>query len=297
MKWQMFIGHAVVLASLLITVAMLVASNVLRKRQQRRSPLQGKAVGHVPGQQLLDRIDEANEGVGHGISAMILALPMLFLVWATMRIDWTIVRFGVMEMIFLIAWAICLGIGFRQYQRHSRHKEQARDGLIAERVTGMQLNRLVAKGCIVMHDLPCGDFNIDHIVIAPRGVYAVETKSFRKPKALPQGEKATVEFDGEMLKFSDFSTRKPIEQARRQARFLADFLRESLGEAIRVDPAISLPGWWIDKSEAGKASDVFVFTPMRRGCEWFTYGEEIIPASKRSLLAQALATRYTPVAQ
>lgn len=62
-----------------------------------------------------------------------------------------------------------------------------------------------------------------------------------------------------------------------------------------VHPAVALPGWWIDKTEAGKTSDTFVFTPMGRGCEWFTYGAEAIPMAKRGLIAQALALKYAAV--
>ncbi len=297
MKWQLFVGHAVFLGSVLITALIVLAFKALRKHRQRRSPLHGKQIGHLPGQQLLDRIDKAGEDAGVGYDIMIIALPMMFLVWATLRIDWTQVRFGIDEAMFLVGWALVFIYGFWQYQRHSKRKEQARDGLLAERVTGIQLNRLVALGCIVMHDLPCGDYNIDHVVIAPRGVFAVETKSVRKPKSATPGAPDKVEFDGETLKFPDFPTRKPIEQSRRQAKSLASNLREALGEAIRVHPAVALPGWWIEKTESGKTSDMFVFTPMGRGCEWFTYGEEVLSPMKRSLIARALAMKYPPVAQ
>lgn len=69
----------------------------------------------------------------------------------------------------------------------------------------------------------------------------------------------------------------------------------SLKESIPVNPAIALPGWFVDKSDSGKTSDIFAFTPMGRGCEWFTYGEEILTPAKRSLIAQAPATRYPTV--
>jgi hypothetical protein len=295
MEWHLFIGHGVFLGSLLITALIVLTFKILRKLRQRRSPLHGKQIGHLPGQQLLSRIDKADNEVQFGFDIMLISLPILFLVWSTMQIDWTKVRIGINEAIFLSGWILFFGYGFWHYQRHSKRKEQAQDGLLAERVTGMQLNRLIARGCIVMHDLPCGEYNIDHVIIAPRGVYAVETKSFRKPKKTSLQTHAKVEFDGEMLKFPDFATRKPIEQSRRQAKSLANILRESLNETIRVDPALALPGWWVEKAESGKTSEVFVFTPMGRGCEWFTYGEEVISPTKRNLIAQALATRYPPI--
>ncbi|ASR44690.1 hypothetical protein BEN78_16275 [Xanthomonas citri pv. mangiferaeindicae] len=291
-KWQMFIGHAVFISSCLITLFIVLSFKLLRKQRERRSPLHGRQIGHLPGQQLIQRIDKADQEMDFGFTVMTISLPMLFLIWATTRIDWAEVKFGTIELIFLAGWAIFFFYGFWHYQLHVKRKEQARDGLLAERVTGMQLNRLVAQGCTVMHDLPCGDFNIDHVVIAPRGIFAVETKSFRKPQKDSTQTKARVSFDGNTLRFSDFITRKPIDQARRQAAFLAGVLRESLGKDIQVVPAVSLPGWFVEKDGAGKSSDVFVFTPMGKGCDWFTYGDEVIPSDKRNLVAQLLALRY-----
>ena len=295
MKWHMFIGHVVFLSSILVTALIILSFKVLRTIRQRRSPLHGKQIGHVPGQQLLNRIEDADRESTFGYDVMIMALPMLFLVWASMRIDWQTVTFGAAEAGFSVGWLLVFGYGFWQYRRHALRKEQARDGLVAERVTGMQLNRLVANGCLVLHDLPCGDFNIDHVVIAPRGVYAIETKSFRKPKAGSIIDPNKVQFDGAMLKFSDFATKAPIEQARQQAKFLASLIRETLGESIPVTPAVSLPGWFIDKNADGKSADVFVFTPMGRGYEWFSYGGEVLPTQTRALVAKALALRYPTV--
>jgi len=295
MKWHMFIGHAVFLSSILVTAFIIILFKVLRLARQRRSPLHGKQIGHVPGQELLRRIERADRESDVGYDMMIMALPMLYLVWASMRIDWTDVELGITEGIFALTWFSMFGYGFWEFMRHTLQKEQARDGVLAERVTGMQLNRLVANGCLVLHDLPCGNFNIDHVVIAPRGVFAIETKSFRKPRSEPAGRKSKVRFDGEMLRFSDFSTKAPLEQARRQAKFLANEIRESTGESISVTPAVALPGWFIERAGETKSSDVFVFTPMGSGYEWFSYGSEVIPPQTRTLIAKALALRYPAV--
>lgn len=295
MKWHFFISHAAFLSSLAVTALILLLFKALRTARRRRSPLHGRKIGHVPGQQLLDRIDDADRESDFGFDIMILALPMALLMWASMRIEWQTFTFGATEVAFLIAWALMFGYGFWQFSRHAIRKEQARDGLVAERVTGMQLNRLVANGCIVLHDLPCGDFNIDHVVIAPRGVFAIETKSFRKPRRGSTEEPNKVQFDGTTLRFSDFATKDPIGQARRQSKYLATLIRESLGESVPVTPAVSLPGWYVEKTADGKTSDVFVFTPMGRGYEWFAYGEEVLPSQARGLVARALALQYPTV--
>lgn len=168
MKWTMFVGHAVFLVSAAITITIAVGFRWLQRRRLRRSPLHERRIGHLPGQQLLERIAKHDEEISLGIDLMLLAMPVLFMIWATYRINWDQVAFGINEAIFIAAWPLFFGFGFWKYQRHYRLREQARDGLLAERVTGMQLNRLVAKGCIVLHDIPADVGNIDHVVIAPR---------------------------------------------------------------------------------------------------------------------------------
>lgn len=292
MQWMTFAGLLPFFFSAVLALILALSYRALKKRRDRLSPLASKQLGHVPGQQLMTQVAEHEFDMMSGVMLMYMALPVMFMTWAGARIDWSAVRWGFHESLFLVGGAAVFGYGLREYIRNLHARDRVRDGLVAERVTGMQLNRLIAQGCTVIHDLPCEGFNIDHVVIAPKGVFAVETKSFRKPKERKQGEPAKVLFDGASLAFSDFSTRKPLEQSRQQAQWLARYLRESLGEAIRVDPAVSVPGWFVEKNEAGRTADVFVFTPMGRGYEWFAYGEPVLPAAKRALIAQALATRF-----
>ncbi|HET6397302.1 MAG TPA: nuclease-related domain-containing protein [Pseudoxanthomonas sp.] len=156
------------------------------------------------------------------------------------------------------------------------------------------LNRLAGPRCTVAHDIPCEGFNIDHVVIAPRAVYAVETKSFRK-RSDGDDSRYRVTYDGTALVFPGFRDTAAIEQARRQAQWLARYLKDSLGREVPVVPAVALPGWWIDRTESGRRSDVRVFTPMGRGAEFLLAGEEELDSATRSLVAQAIAQRYPSV--
>ncbi len=54
-------------------------------------------------------------------------------------------------------------------------------GWRGECLVGEMLTELLKDGCFVFHDVPGdGKWNIDHVVIAPTGVFAVETKTRRK---------------------------------------------------------------------------------------------------------------------
>ncbi|MDO5506677.1 MAG: nuclease-related domain-containing protein [Pseudoxanthomonas suwonensis] len=293
MKWQQFTGHAAFFLSMLIVVAVVLGYRLASRTKQRRSPLAGKQLGHVPGQQLQQRIDKHTDDMDHGLQVMMLALPLLFMVWVTGKMDWATVRVGAGEVLYVVGWVLFFGFGFLLFRRSHRLREQAKDGLLAERVTGMQLNRLMARGCIVMHDLPADGFNIDHVVISPRGIYAVETKSFRKPRSSGK-QSATVEFDGAALRFPDFMDRSAVEQATRQAKWLASELRQSLGSDYPVIAALALPGWYVQQDSSVWYSDgVKVFSPMGNGCNFmFKDSVENIDATRRMLASKALALRY-----
>jgi len=288
---------AAVLASIAATVAFVLIFKAWTRREAQRSPLLARQVGHVPGQQLVARVGDSQDDLLLSVFVVFFAGPPMLLWWAMARVpadrfkpDATLWMYGIGASV-MFAW------GMRDYVKHWRRRQQARDGLLAERVTGMQLNRLQAQGCIVMHDLPAEGFNIDHVVIAPRGVYAVETKSFRKPKASEGTENYAVVFDGQRLKFPNFVEVDALGQAQRQAQWLSGVLREALGREVRVIPALALPGWRVDQSEAvWRSAAVKVFSPMRNGSNFMAKEIESLDQMTRNLVKEALAVRY-PVVQ
>ncbi|HWU97096.1 MAG TPA: nuclease-related domain-containing protein, partial [Oxalicibacterium sp.] len=95
-------------------------------------------------------------------------------------------------------------------------------------------------------DLQGENFNIDHIVVSPAGVFCIETKS-RAKYALEDGKSnARVDFDGKMLNFPSHKETKPVEQVRRNAKWLKDWLAKASAERVDVRPVLALPGWWVE---------------------------------------------------
>lgn len=295
MSWTYWVGHAVILASFALMMGCALAFKRWHRLRSRRAPLEGRKVGHLPGRQLLERIQHHHDKLADGIALMFMALPLMFMVWATFRLQWSGLRWGLIEWMFLAGALGMFGWGLHDYVRHYRRREQARDGWIAEQVTGMQLNRLMAMDCRVLHDLPADGFNIDHVVVSPRGVFAVETKSFRKPKnagASIRGAAHEVTYDGTRLRFPDFSTADPVMQAARQAQWLRRLLREAMEEDLPVIPAVALPGWYVERTPEGKRAETVVFTPMGRGAEFLASAPERLDSGLRRRIAQVLAARY-----
>lgn len=291
------IMFAAVVASMAATILFVFLFKAWTRREARRSPLLARQVGHVPGQQLVARVSDSQDDVLLSVIIMFFAVPTMLLAWAMARVP--VERFNLDATLWMYAvGAGCMfAWGMRDYIKHWRRWQQARDGLLAERVTGMQLNRLLAQGCIVMHDLPAEGFNIDHVVIAPRGVYAVETKSFRKPKVGEGADNYGVAFDGQRLKFPDFVEVNAVAQAQRQGQWLSKVLREALGREVKVIPALALPGWRVDQAEdVWRSAPVKVFSPMRNGSNFMAIDIENLDQATRNLVKEALAVRY-PVVQ
>lgn len=289
--WGPLAAMAIVYMPVAVNMGLAFAVKRHISKQERRSPLRGK-LHHVAGQQLLDRLKQIEEGISDAFLYLFVVVPFLVFVWIASFIDWTRVRPGVTAILIVLIAIALSAWALRKFKIQLEARQRARDGLAAERMTAQQLNRLIGPECIVLHDVPGEGFNLDHVVIAPRAVYAIETKSFRKPAETRSGETFKVAYDGDKLTFPDWSTSEPITQARRQAHWLSKFLRDALDMDIPVIPAVSLPGWWIDQGKNAASSDVRVFTPMGRGANFMSGYPQVLPPAQRSLIAQALALRY-----
>lgn len=125
-------------------------------------------------------------------------------------------------------------------------------GLSGEKAVAEELNRLMSHGCFVFHDFPADPaWNIDHIVVAPSGLFAVETKTRRKRKSPPQTKEHQVIFDGQSLHFPNGRDFRCVFQTESNARWLSQYLSKALGASFAVTPILTLPGWWIDRKGKG----------------------------------------------
>lgn len=147
--------------------------------------------------------------------------------------------------VFYLALAV-LAIAVSSYQAVKLLKRamNLRMGWDAEMATGQELDQLMRTGAAVFHDLPAKEFNIDHVLICPSGVYAVETKS--RLKAIAGGKDGVkVMCEGTTLSFPGWSDNSTVEQAHRQAKWLSAELTKAIGEPIRVSGVVALPGWFV----------------------------------------------------
>jgi len=122
---------------------------------------------------------------------------------------------------------------------------QARDGELA---VGQYLEGFRSSGGKVFHDVQGESFNIDHVLVSNKGVFALETKTFSKPV---RGEaKITLE-DSVFSINGKAKNDKIIIQALAQKKWLSQLLTKLVGVEVVARSVILFPGWFV----SGKYKD------------------------------------------
>jgi hypothetical protein len=150
----------------------------------------------------------------------------------------------------IVATGVCVIVFRRLFQQCLRLNRGERGELrVAE-----ALDDLRRFGYRAFHDLVRDGFNIDHVVVGPAGVFAVETK-FRSG-----GGEITFR-NGEGLFVGGFPEEKDsLKQARGNAREVNQIIKENCGFNEWVWPLVVFVGDWRVKND-WRSTDARVFTP------------------------------------
>ena len=132
-------------------------------------------------------------------------------------------------------------------------------GLLGEKIVAEALAPLTGEGCRIFHDVPAGDFNLDHVVVGPTGVFAIETKTRRAGRALAGRRPDEIIFDGHQLIFPWGEDTFGLDQAIHRAAWLTAWLRDAAGEPVTPVPVLTFPGWNVTTTAAG--AEVQVLSP------------------------------------
>ena len=206
---------------------------------KKKSPLKNNPL-RLPGQSIQEQITDFV--VDHILIPYLIAA---FLVcWA--GYEWAI-ELGFAKRIHPIAISIlaAIGVAFFVWKLFRGHKKlkALNLGLKGERAIGQFLEDLRRKGYFVFHDVIGKGFNLDHVIIGPKGVFTIETKTISKPiKGDPK-----IKYDGNMVTILGYNPeRNPIMQAKAQANWLKELFHEDTGKRVHVKPIIVYPGWYVD---------------------------------------------------
>ena len=222
-----------------------------RKKPIKRSPLKAPALRN-PGQSLDEEIRRL---MVEDFTYHLFMAGVFFVIVLTECVRWLNNSPPSPTLYTLVAAPFIVYAGRKAFlaKRKIRNLKQGREG---EKAVGQYLDRLRGEGYQIFHDLVADGFNLDHVLVGPSGVYAVETKTISKP---PKGE-AVVQYDGEKVTVAGFEPdRDPIQQVKASSSWLRELIEESTGKKFKVRPVLLYPGWYINNKSKG--SEVWVLNP------------------------------------
>lgn len=219
------------------------------QRRTRRSPLTADLL-RPPGQRIREQLEGVRDDIDLYITMLIFVPTLILAIHVSQSyfdgIAETPLRIGFSVVAVVCGIAYCL----IKLLRLQEQQDKLRIGYDAELAVGQELDQLMRQGAAVFHDFPAEKFNIDHIVISPVGVFAVETKGRAKP-ILEKGKTPQVEYDGKALKFPSWTETESIAQAERQAKWLRRWLQKAIAEPVSVRPVLAIPGWYVNRTARG----------------------------------------------
>lgn len=280
MFWQLLPIGIFFLSFFLLVGSLFLWRWIDQRRNRRRSPLT-RGLLRGPGESLREQIDDATLDL-FAYLTVVPAMPlMMYSVYATEGAHGA--KPGVVAIaIGGVASVVALAYGAYKVTKQARLRRQLMLGMDAEIAVGQELNRLMLLGYHVFHDVPAEKFNVDHVVVGPGGIFAVETKGRSKRLSKDARAEARLIYDGKILRFPNHDESAPLKQAVAQARWLRDWLSSAVGECVSVRPVLAIPGWYIElkKKEAGS---VYVFNGK--------LPDQLLPKNREPLLGDQLILR------
>lgn len=289
------IFFAAVVIPMLLVLGGLLLWRSISALDRRRSPVRVQLM-NLPGEGLRRRIAKLDQQLSEFSTLMAVSGPIFLSLWLLLRIsktglDWTRIRFGGGDLLFagallcLVTWIVWRMI------HHIKARRRAVDGLRAELTVAQSLAPLTAEGAMVFHDVPGEGYNLDHVVVAQGAVFAVETKSRRKPAASGSAS-ARVRYDNRQLFFPNGADEKSVEQAAYQAKWLEKYLRDGGIQNVRVIPVLALPGWYVERTNPEVRAPVLVNNCSNSTFMMHEKFGAPIPDTVRKYIARLIMLRY-----
>ncbi|WP_406668092.1 nuclease-related domain-containing protein [Gallaecimonas sp. GXIMD1310] len=242
---------ATVLALLPIFL-LVVAVTLYRKwlRRNRFSPLSSDLL-RPAGYSLQRQVDEQQSD----LVGDVLTLPLLLMSAPLgLLLSEKLQAKSLPSSIWLAILFICfivVGIYLLKVLRTARRLSHLRLGFACEMAVGQELDYLLRPDSSpyrVFHDIPFDNFNVDHLVIAPNGVFVLETKG--RSKRMSKGKKqARVRLENNALHFPHYTESRSLEQVRMNVKAVADWLSAATGFKVPVAGILVLPGWYIERKQ------------------------------------------------
>jgi len=205
--------------------------------EKKSSPIKMKPL-RDPGQSLQGRLDD--HLYDKVLSWALIAL--LSVVWAGLEWYFYLLKIPRSPILFSLCAVAVVWIAVIKIRKARSEAAQLRQGIEGERYVGQFLESLRADGYQVLHDIEEDGYNIDHVLIGPTGVFAIETKTVSKP----DNRDAEILYDGEKIEVDGhLPDRDPLKQAEAEAKRVQEIIQQRTGQKVPVRPVVLYPGWFV----------------------------------------------------
>ena len=252
-------------------------------RRGRHSPLP-RNILRSAGHSLRERITELQSAREDVFLQMIYTPVVLYATYLTLGLrDAAADVFWKLVIVFI---GVCGSYFFgRKYYVLTQSIDLKRLGMEGEIYVGQELDQLMRVGCRVFHDIPFPYGNIDHVVVSRSGVFAVNTKVFRKLNG-SAGSDVVIDHRSNEIRFPDRVWRIPCRQLESEVNWLAKKLTGAVGQPVNVESILMMPGWFI-KQRFGKGC-TYVVSPGKGLHKFFFHSRTVNPPEKVEQIAHQL---------
>lgn len=204
----------------------------------------GATIKRLPGQALREEREKLIDSLINDPAAYMLAG------WIVLVLECFHVLGKIQPSIWIgVIIAFCTTIyAVRRMLRAKREIRHYRKGEEGELIVAQAIEQsLIPKGYVVFHDIQLEKdgkrSNVDHLLIGENGIFAIETKTYRKPN----NRSPEVRYDGRELLWGGIkhirNGESEIDMARRHARDAKVLIEELTGLNVYVHPVLCAVGW------------------------------------------------------
>ena len=190
------------------------------KHATKRSPILTPPL-RVPGESQNDAFyKRVMETAGFWIFAAVFAVVFALMQWLQFLLH------RMLNPALCSASAVAVvALAFFRVRAHIPELRAMYQGIQGERLVGQMLEEFRTRGYSVLHDVPGDRGNVDHVLVGPKGVFVVETKTVSKPRG-----RKSIEYDGKQVKVNGFVTGEPIEQVLAEVGHIKRLVKADAGK-------------------------------------------------------------------
>jgi len=214
----------------------------------RKNPIEYDILLRLPGQSLEEKLEDIRDKLfDRFVKAIVLFVLGLI---AIIIFHFSLFYEILLVVLFFVFFAYLIASNIKNI----RNIKLGRDG---ERSMAQYLNNLVRQtskeetNMYVYHDIvnKAKSYNIDHVIVTKKGIFIVETKTYRKDP----NKKNEIMQKGNSLYKNDVKIDKDIYfQVQGQAKWLQSELKKKTGKTYEIIPIIAFIGWYVKAEKYDK---------------------------------------------